>query len=90
MCRYRASKPDKWDCATAQLVCVFKDCGCVFMTYLGNQALFAMCRYRASEPDKWDYAAAGVPTPLTDELEGQQQAKQVPLLACLATCQYQL
>ena len=31
----------------------------------------------ASEPDKWDYALAGVPSPLTDELESQQMAKQV-------------
>ena len=31
----------------------------------------------AQEPDKWDYAAAGVPSPLTDELESQQLAKQV-------------
>ena len=39
-------------------------------------------RFRASDPDKWDYDAAGIPTPLTDELESQQQAKQVILLAC--------
>lgn len=31
----------------------------------------------ASEPDKWDYSLAGVPSPLTDELESQQMAKQV-------------
>ena len=36
----------------------------------------------ASEPNKWDYAAAGIPSPLTDEMESQQVAKQVspPLL----------
>lgn len=34
-------------------------------------------RFMASEPDKWDYALAGVPSPLTDELESQQVAKQV-------------
>lgn len=33
----------------------------------------------ASEPDKWDYALAGVPSPLTDEMESQQMAKQVSL-----------
>lgn len=31
----------------------------------------------ASQPDKWDYTLAGVPSPLTDELESQQLAKQV-------------
>lgn len=31
----------------------------------------------ASQPDKWDYALAGVPSPLTDEMESQQMAKQV-------------
>ena len=31
----------------------------------------------AHEPDKWDYAAAGVPSALTEEMELQQQAKQV-------------
>ena len=39
-----------------------------------------VCRYRASEPERWDYDAAGIPTPLTEELESQQQAKQVPHL----------
>ena len=31
----------------------------------------------ASQPGKWDYTLAGVPSPLTDELESQQLAKQV-------------
>ena len=35
------------------------------------------CRFMASQPDKWDYTLAGVPSPLTDELESQQLAKQV-------------
>ena len=38
------------------------------------------CRFMASEPDKWDYALAGVPSPLTDEMESQQMAKQVDRL----------
>ena len=43
------------------------------------------CRFMASEPTKWDYTLAGVPSPLTDELESQQMAKQVSLccLSCL-------
>lgn len=45
-----------------------------------------MHRYRASEPDKWDYPAAGVPTPLTEELESQQQAKQVMIVMSLTSC----
>lgn len=36
----------------------------------------AFRRFMASEPDKWDYIAAGIPSPLTDELEFQQLAKQ--------------
>ena len=40
------------------------------------------CRYRASEPEKWDYDAAGIPTPLTEEMESQQQAKQVLVVLC--------
>ena len=34
-------------------------------------------RFMARKPDKWDYALAGVPSPLTDEMESQQMAKQV-------------
>lgn len=37
------------------------------------------CRFMASEPDKWDYALAGIPSPLTDEMESQQTAKQVDM-----------
>ena len=37
-------------------------------------------RFMASEPDKWDYGLAGVPSPLTDEMESQQMAKQVGCL----------
>ena len=38
----------------------------------------------AIEPNKWDYTLAGVPSPLTDELESQQLAKQVgSFLHCL-------
>ncbi|KAL0031417.1 hypothetical protein WJX79_010554 [Trebouxia sp. C0005] len=36
----------------------------------------AFRRFMASQPDKWDYTLAGVPSPLTDELESQQLAKQ--------------
>ena len=38
---------------------------------------FPGCRFMAHEPDKWDYAAAGIPSALTEEMELQQQAKQV-------------
>ncbi|KAG0631511.1 hypothetical protein M758_1G259600 [Ceratodon purpureus] len=33
-------------------------------------------RYMAQHPDKWDWHAASVPSPLTDELEAAQTAKQ--------------
>ncbi|KAK9810484.1 hypothetical protein WJX72_011395 [[Myrmecia] bisecta] len=36
----------------------------------------AFRRFMACEPAKWDYAAAAVPSPLSEELEAQQQAKQ--------------
>ena len=36
----------------------------------------------ANEPDMWDYALAGIPSPLTDEMESQQTAKQVGWLCC--------
>lgn len=44
----------------------------------------AKCRFMASQPDKWDYTLAGVPSPLTDELESQQLAKQV--ICCSTPC----
>jgi hypothetical protein len=37
-------------------------------------------RYMAQYPDKWDWHAASVPSPLTDELEAAQIAKQVRAL----------
>ena len=40
----------------------------------------------ASHPDKWDYTLAGVPSPLTDELESQQLAKQVTLHMLFRPC----
>ena len=42
-----------------------------------SETSFPGCRFMAHEPDKWDYAAAGVPSALTEEMEAQQQAKQV-------------
>ncbi|KAL3146340.1 hypothetical protein ABBQ32_003031 [Trebouxia sp. C0010 RCD-2024] len=36
----------------------------------------AFRRFMASEPDKWDYTLAGVPSPLTDEMESLQMQKQ--------------
>lgn len=45
----------------------------------GAKSVPHACRFMASQPDKWDYAAAGIPSPLTDELESQQSAKQVSL-----------
>ncbi len=51
------------------------------------ESSFPGCRFMAHEPDKWDYTAAGVPSALTEEMELQQQAKQVGLhvvqLCCL-------
>ena len=50
----------------------------------------------ASQPGKWDYTLAGVPSPLTDELESQQLAKQVscsnltsPVVASLISSYFQ-
>lgn len=37
-------------------------------------------RYMAQHPEKWDWHAASVPSPLTDELEAAQAAKQVHAL----------
>lgn len=37
----------------------------------------AFRRAMAAAPEQWDWAAAGVPSPLTDELEATQQEKQV-------------
>ncbi len=36
-------------------------------------------RFMATHPDMWDWHAADVPSPLTDELEATQAAKQVGL-----------
>lgn len=44
---------------------------------LWHEEMWGGCRFMASQPGKWDYTLAGVPSPLTDELESQQLAKQV-------------
>ncbi|GLC32961.1 hypothetical protein PLESTM_000008700 [Pleodorina starrii] len=36
----------------------------------------AFRRFMAQQPDRWDYAAAGIPSPLTEEMEAAQQAKK--------------
>ncbi|GLI65482.1 hypothetical protein VaNZ11_009020 [Volvox africanus] len=36
----------------------------------------AFRRFMAQHPDKWDYAAAGIPSPLTEDMEAAQQAKK--------------
>ena len=40
----------------------------------------AFRRHMGAHPDQWDWAAAGVPSPLTPELEAHQAAKQVRAL----------
>ena len=37
----------------------------------------AFRRHMANFPDQWDWTAAGVPSPLTAEMEAEQQAKEV-------------
>ena len=40
----------------------------------------AFRRHMASFPDQWDWTAAGVPSPLSAEMEAEQHAKEVNLL----------
>ena len=37
----------------------------------------AFRRFMAAQPDRWDFGTAGVPSPLTDEMEEAQAAKKV-------------